>query len=77
MIVEQAVNNALEKAGFVLPKQDWVTENYALTHLLKIHRIGRKKLEKAMYVEGRVEWRHDGRNILIKRDSLNNLINPQ
>lgn len=73
--IREVVRSVLKELGFRLDKDGgWVTQNYALTHLLKPHRIGRKKLEKLM-LNNEIKWKQEGRNIMINRASLFRYIN--
>ena len=72
IIVREAVLATLNDLGYKKSFSEWVTFNRALT-ILKSHGIGRKRLSRAL-IEKRVNWKTSGRNILIERKTLNNLI---
>ena len=72
-VAQDAITRALLALGIKNQIRPWVTFNYALK-ILKPHGIGRRKLDKAL-LRNTVEWKINGRNILIKRETLINLIN--
>ena len=72
-VAQDAVTSTLLALGIKNQIRPWVTFNYALK-ILKPHGIGRRKLDKAL-LRNTVEWKISGRNILIKRETLKNLIN--
>jgi len=70
-VASDAVLSTLQAFGIKSEYNPYISFNYALK-LLKPHRFGRRKLERVM-MEGRVDWKQPGRNILIKRETLKNL----
>jgi len=71
-VAQDAITRALLALGIKNQIRPWVTFNYALK-LLKPHGIGRRKLDKAL-LRGVVTWKQVGRFIMIKRETLKNLI---
>ena len=70
-VASDAVKRTLEAFGIKSVCSHYVSFNYALK-VLKPHRIGRRKLERAM-MEGLIDWKQNGRNIKIKTETLKNL----
>jgi len=72
-VTQDAITSTLLALGIKNQIRPWVTFNYALK-ILKPHGIGRRKLDKAL-LRDTVEWKINGRNIMIKRETLINLVN--